>query len=112
MLCIFHHCTNGYIVATYHGLFCKHAVVCVLHYLLVSVQACAYACLQVVLDEKASFAVICLQPECLWRDVFCTVLYYQIFQYMEDSGILNVDDEVYLFALHYIFLPRINDSLQ
>lgn len=52
--------------------------------------------------------------ECLWRDVFrgCTVLYYQLFQYMEDSGILNVDDEVQLFSLHSIFLPRVNDSLQ
>ena len=31
---------------------------------------------------------------------------------MEENGILNIDDEVQLFCLHYVFLPRINDSLQ
>lgn len=46
----------------------------------------------------------------LW--LYCIVLYYQLFQNMEDSGILNVDDEVHLLFLHYVFLPRINDSLQ
>ena len=52
--------------------------------------------------------------EWLWRDVFsgCTVLYYQLFHYMEDTGVLDVDNELHLFALHYIFLPRINNSLQ
>ena len=44
--------------------------------------------------------------------LYCIVLYYQLFQNMEDSGILNVDDEVHLLFLHYVFLPRINDSLQ
>lgn len=51
--------------------------------------------------------------ERLWRDVFsgCTVLYYQLFQHLEAIGLLHVDDEVELFSLHYIFLPRINRSL-
>ena len=30
---------------------------------------------------------------------------------MEDNGLLEVDDEVHMFALHYAFLPRINRSL-
>ena len=51
--------------------------------------------------------------ECLWRDVFsgCTILYYQLFHYMEEIGVLNVDIEVRMFCLHYTYLPRINRSL-
>lgn len=51
--------------------------------------------------------------ERLWRDVFtgCTVLFYHLFNYMEITGILDPDDEVHLFCLHYIFIPRINSSL-
>lgn len=51
--------------------------------------------------------------ERLWRDVFqqCTILYYRLFLYMEDNCLLDVDNEVHMFALHYIFLPRINRSL-
>lgn len=30
---------------------------------------------------------------------------------MEQEGLLDVDNEVHLFCLHYIFIPRINDSL-
>ena len=52
--------------------------------------------------------------ERLWRDVFsaCTILYYQLFCYLEEMNLLNVDNELHLFCLHYIFLPRINCSLQ
>lgn len=48
--------------------------------------------------------------ESLWCDVFsgCVVLYYR---HMEDISILNIDSGVQMFALHYIFVPRINDSL-
>ena len=52
--------------------------------------------------------------ERLWRDVFsgCTILYYQVFCYLEEMSLLNIDNEVHLFCLHYIFLPRVNNSLQ
>ena len=52
--------------------------------------------------------------ERLWRDVFsgCTMLYYQLFSYLEDNNILDVDNEIHLFCLHYVFLPRVNRSLQ
>ena len=52
--------------------------------------------------------------ERLWRDVFsaCTVLYYTLFHYMEEIGVFDIDSELHLFALHYIFLPRINNSLE
>lgn len=51
--------------------------------------------------------------ECLWRDVFqsCTVLYYNIFSIVEDTNELNVDNEVHLFCLQYVFIPKINMSL-
>ena len=50
----------------------------------------------------------------LWRDLFTgciTLYYYELFYYMEDSGILNVDDETHIFCLHFVFLPRINKSI-
>ena len=52
--------------------------------------------------------------EQLWRDVFsgCSILYYQVFCYLEEMSLLNIDNEVHLFCLHYIFLPRVNNSLQ
>ena len=51
--------------------------------------------------------------ERLWRDTFRCVghLYYAIFYELEDSGLLDVEDDYDLFALHYTFLPRINNQL-
>ena len=51
--------------------------------------------------------------ERLWRDVFssCTVLFYNIFWHMEEERLLDVENEVHMFALHYVFLPRINNAL-
>ena len=51
--------------------------------------------------------------ERLWRDVFtqCLSMYYHLFCYMEDNGILDPSDVVHLYALHYIYLERINSSL-
>lgn len=51
--------------------------------------------------------------ERFWRDLFqgCTVLYYNLFRRMEEEGILDVDNLVQLFCLHYIFVSRVNFSL-
>lgn len=51
--------------------------------------------------------------ERLWRDVFlgCTYLFYHLFYYMENCGILDPANEVHLFALHYVYLPRIQRNL-
>ena len=51
--------------------------------------------------------------ERLWVDVFsgCTSLYYQLFYHMEQTGLLNVDNVVHMFCLHYVYLPRINHAL-
>ena len=51
--------------------------------------------------------------ERLWRDVFqqCTILYYRLFYYMEDEQVLDVNDELHLWCLQYVFLDRVNASL-
>ncbi len=51
--------------------------------------------------------------ERLWRDVFssCILTYYSLFWYMEESGLLNIDNPSHLFALHYVYIPRINECL-
>lgn len=51
--------------------------------------------------------------ERLWRDLFqgCIVLFYQLFYKMEDVMILNVENEIHIFCLHYIYIPRINRAL-
>ena len=52
--------------------------------------------------------------ERLWRDVYESVLslFYQIFYFMEDAGILDLMNEDHISALHYVYLPRINENLK
>ena len=51
--------------------------------------------------------------ERLWRDVFMAVsqLYYRLFYHMESTGLLDPLDPVHLYALHFVYLPRINKAL-
>lgn len=51
--------------------------------------------------------------ERLWQDMHrcVTILYYRLFSYMESQGTLDPVNERDLYALHYVFLPRINTSL-
>ena len=48
--------------------------------------------------------------ERLWRDVFqsCIILYYNIFYHLEALQELDVDNELHLFCLHYVYLPKIS----
>ena len=48
------------------------------------------------------------------RDVYAGVLcfYAKLFDEMEKTGILDPLNELHLFCLHYIYLPRINKSLE
>jgi len=52
--------------------------------------------------------------ERLWRDVFssCTTLFYNLFYFMENHSLLDVDNEVHMFCLHYVFMQRINNAIQ
>ena len=51
--------------------------------------------------------------ERLWRDMHrcVTIIFYRLFYFMESQGYLNPISERDLFALHYVFLPRIRRSL-
>jgi hypothetical protein len=50
--------------------------------------------------------------ERLWRDLHhgVTKLYYRLFYCLEQHNLLDPINEHHLYALHYIFLPRINRS--
>lgn len=51
--------------------------------------------------------------ERLWRDLFrCVCMsYYYTFYGMESTGLLNPDNSIHLFALHLVYVRRINKSL-
>ena len=51
--------------------------------------------------------------ERLWRDVYEGVLYqyYHLFYHLEDSGFLDPTNQLNLFALHFVYLPRLNRHL-
>ena len=51
--------------------------------------------------------------ERLWRDVYASVIqtFYALFYHYESQGLLDVDSNIDLFALHLVYLPVINESL-
>jgi len=51
--------------------------------------------------------------ERLWRDLYdgVTKFYRDVFFYMESISILDPLDEIHLFCLHFVFLPRIKNHL-
>ncbi len=51
--------------------------------------------------------------ERLWRDIHrcVTRLFYQLFYHLESQGLLDPLNEVHLYVLHYVYLPRINHAL-
>ncbi len=52
--------------------------------------------------------------ERLWRDVYssCTHLFHDLFCYLEEEYLLNPENEIHVFALHYVYWTRINQALQ
>ena len=52
--------------------------------------------------------------ERFWRDMHrcVTKLFYRLFYYMEYHDLLEPTNEIHLFALHFIYLKRINFALQ
>ena len=52
--------------------------------------------------------------ERMWRDVYQGVLdiYYRLFYYLESNNILDPNNDIHLYCLHYIFIPCINSHLQ
>lgn len=51
--------------------------------------------------------------ETLWRDIFrfCISTFYFLFHFMEELGVLHQSDKLHLFALHYVFIPRVNNII-
>lgn len=51
--------------------------------------------------------------ERLWAEVnrVLSALYKDLFEFLENNELLNSLNEIHLFALHYVYLPRINSSL-
>lgn len=52
--------------------------------------------------------------ERLWVDLWngCINVYYDLFYFMERNGLLDRENEVHIFLLHYVFLPRIQRSIE
>ncbi|VDI06910.1 Hypothetical predicted protein [Mytilus galloprovincialis] len=52
--------------------------------------------------------------ERLWLDLYegCTNVFYDLFTFLEAEHILNIENEKHIFALHFVFIPKIQASLQ
>ena len=52
--------------------------------------------------------------ERLWVDLHrsVTLLFYRLFYFLEQHGLLDPLNEVHLFALHYVYMPRLNPALK
>ena len=52
--------------------------------------------------------------ERLWRDMHSsvTLLYYRLFYHLEQQDLLDPLNNLHLWALHFVYLPRINRSLK
>ncbi|VDI11766.1 Hypothetical predicted protein [Mytilus galloprovincialis] len=51
--------------------------------------------------------------ERLWLDLYrgCTNIYYDLFKYLEQCRIVNLENEIHMWALHFVYQPRIQRSL-
>lgn len=51
--------------------------------------------------------------ERLWRDLFqsCTGVFHRLFHHMETTGILDLSNDLHLWCLHFIFVPRVQQAL-
>lgn len=51
--------------------------------------------------------------ERLWRDLFsgCVCFFYSFFYYLEDMDMLDKDNPLDMYALHFVFLPVIQQQL-
>ena len=51
--------------------------------------------------------------ERLWKDVYQGVLgqYYDLFYYLEEVNLLDPNNDVHIYCLHHVYIPRINNHL-
>ena len=52
--------------------------------------------------------------ERLWKDVYQGVLglYHNLFYYLEEMNLLDPDNDVHIYCLYHIYIPRINNHLK
>ena len=52
--------------------------------------------------------------ERFWQDLFhgCLFIFYNISEYLEDNGLLDISNDNDLYCLNFVFLQRINRHLQ
>ena len=52
--------------------------------------------------------------ERMWRDVYQGVLglYYNLFYYLETKSVLDPNNDLHLYCLHHVYIPRINNHLK
>ena len=52
--------------------------------------------------------------ERFWRDLFhgCTSLYYNLFTHLEREGLLETDNVIQMWSLHYVFKPRLQRDME
>lgn len=52
--------------------------------------------------------------ERLWVDVHvcCVYTFYCLFDFLEKEGYLDIDNDIHMFCLHYVYTTRINDTLE
>ena len=53
------------------------------------------------------------RTESLWKDVFDGVIgfYYELFSFMEENAMLGPFNEIDIAALHFTFIPLLNEKL-
>lgn len=52
--------------------------------------------------------------ERLWRDVFqgCLILFYDLFYHLESCNLLDLNNDIHLWCLHFVYIPIINNNLR
>ena len=52
--------------------------------------------------------------ERMWRDMHrcVTILFYRLFYFMEHHNLLDPNNQLHLFAIHYVYVKRINRALE
>ncbi|KAA0721545.1 hypothetical protein E1301_Tti023335 [Triplophysa tibetana] len=52
--------------------------------------------------------------ERFWRDLWCGIIgvYHGLFTFLESKSIIDPANELHIWALHYVYLPRINRDLR
>ncbi|KAK7884034.1 hypothetical protein WMY93_027157 [Mugilogobius chulae] len=52
--------------------------------------------------------------ERMWRDVWVAVTskYYELLHTLEEDGLLDISEDIHLFGVHFVFVPRIQADLQ